>query len=181
VLWIHHEFEGGVRCIYIYCSFSTCYEVFCIFAHLYMYYICGLWPWGILCCIFLTEATWMTDHTERVKWHWKKRCLIVSSWWQKTHFLQPCQFCFTRLSLVKMTSLCRYHPNTFIHNGIFNFQNLLLLTLSNGISGWINKLYMEATEKLSFSWRFQQNSSCLNYKWIFVKHKSKAFQNKYLS
>jgi hypothetical protein len=80
---------------------------------------------------YKVEATWMIDHIERVKRHWKKRCLIVSSWGQKTHFLQPYQFRFARLSLVKITPLRRYHPNTFIRSGIFNFQSLLLLTSSN--------------------------------------------------
>jgi hypothetical protein len=28
----------------------------------------------------------MTDHIDLAKRHWKKMCLIVSSWWQKTHF-----------------------------------------------------------------------------------------------
>jgi hypothetical protein len=40
---------------------------------------------------YKVEATWMTDHIEHAKRYWKKMCLIVSSWWQKTHFLQPCQ------------------------------------------------------------------------------------------
>jgi hypothetical protein len=123
--------------------------------------ICFLNLWSILLSQFpkilailhgryKVEATWMTDHIERAKQHWKKRCLIVSSWGQKTHFLQPCQFRFASLSLVKMTPLRRYHPNTFIHSGIFNFQSLLLLTFSNGRSGWISALYMEATENLPF-------------------------------
>jgi hypothetical protein len=74
------------------------------------------------------EATWMTDHIDLVKRHLKNKCFIISFWWQKTYFLFPCQFRFARLSLVKITPLRRYHPNTFIHNGIFNFQSLLLLT-----------------------------------------------------
>jgi hypothetical protein len=28
---------------------------------------------------YKVEATWMIDHTERAKRHWKKRCLIVLS------------------------------------------------------------------------------------------------------
>jgi hypothetical protein len=100
------------------------------------------------------EATWMTDHIVLAKRHWKNKCLIVSSWWQKTHFLLPCQFCFARLSFVKITPLRRYHPNTFIHNGGFNFQSLSLLTLSIGTCGKIRALYVEATENLPFSWRF---------------------------
>jgi hypothetical protein len=26
------------------------------------------------------EATWMTDHIDLAKRHWKNKCLIVSSW-----------------------------------------------------------------------------------------------------
>jgi hypothetical protein len=37
-------------------------------------------------------------------------------------------------------------------------------------------LYMEATKKIPFSFRFQRNSSCLFCSWMFAKHWSKAFQ-----
>ena len=47
------------------------------------------------------DAIWMTDHVERANLHWKKRCLIVSSWVQKQHFLLPGQLRRARLSLVK--------------------------------------------------------------------------------
>jgi hypothetical protein len=103
------------------------------------------------------EATWMTDHIDIAKWHWKNKRLILSSWWQKTHVLLPFQFRFARLSLVKITPLRRYHSNTLICNGSFNFQSLLLLILSLGKSGWISALYMDATQNLPFSCRFQQN------------------------
>jgi hypothetical protein len=116
------------------------------------------------------EATWMTDYRDLAKWHLKNKCFIVSTWWQKTHFLLPCQFHFARLSLVKTTPLCRYHPNTFIHNVIFNFQSLLLLILSIGTSGKISALYIEVTKNLPFSCRFQRNSSCPVYSWILAKH-----------
>jgi hypothetical protein len=49
------------------------------------------------------EATWITDHIDPAKWYWKNKCFIDSSWWQKTHFLLPCQFRFARLSLVRTT------------------------------------------------------------------------------
>jgi hypothetical protein len=123
------------------------------------------------------EATWMTDHIDLAKQHWKKRCPIVLFWWQKTHFLLPCQFRFARLFLVKITPLCRYNPNTFIRNRIFNFKACYYKFYQSGISGWISALYMEASENLLFSWRFQQNSSCPVYKWIFANHRSKAFQD----
>jgi hypothetical protein len=50
---------------------------------------------SISCCQFLKilttliggykpDATWMTYHIDLAKRYWKKRCLIVSSWCQKT-------------------------------------------------------------------------------------------------
>jgi hypothetical protein len=84
---------------------------------------------------YKVEATWMTDHINLAKRHWKNKYFIVSSWWQKTHFLLPCQFRLARLSLVRTTPLRRYHSNTLIRKGIFNFQSLLLWTLSIGTSG----------------------------------------------
>jgi hypothetical protein len=122
------------------------------------------------------EATWMTDHIDLGKRHWKNKCLIVSSWWQKIHSLLPYQFRFARLSLNKITPLRRYHPNTFIHNEIFNFQSLLLLTLSIDTSGKIRALYMDATENIPFSCRFQRNSSCSSCNWMFAKRWSKTFK-----
>jgi hypothetical protein len=80
----------------------------------------------ILCGGNKVEATWMTDHIDLAKRHWKNKCLIVSSSWQKTQALLPFQFRLARLSLVKITPLRRYHPNTLISRGSFNFQNLLL-------------------------------------------------------
>jgi hypothetical protein len=41
VLWIHHEFEGGVRCIlYLPHLLGGFLHIYIM----YMYYICGLWP-----------------------------------------------------------------------------------------------------------------------------------------
>jgi hypothetical protein len=39
--------------IFVYCIFHLL-EVSCIFAHLYMYYICGIWPLWNTICLFLT-------------------------------------------------------------------------------------------------------------------------------
>jgi hypothetical protein len=94
------------------------------------------------------EATWMTDHIDLENRHWKNKCFIILFWWKKTQILLPCQFCFARLSLVKTPPLCRYHPNTFIRNGILNFQSLLLLILLIGASGRISALYIEAIVNL---------------------------------
>ena len=42
VLWIHHEFEGGVRVDLYILYFAQMLGAFLYIAHLYMYYI--LWP-----------------------------------------------------------------------------------------------------------------------------------------
>jgi hypothetical protein len=96
---------------------------------------------------------------------------------RKTHFLLPCQFCFARLSLVRITPFRWYHPNILIRRGSFNFQRLSLLFLSIGMFGWFNALYIEPIEIVPFSCRFQQNSSGTSCKWTFAKHWSKAFQD----
>jgi hypothetical protein len=59
------------------------------------------------------DPIWMIDHIALANRQWKKRCFIVSSSWQKTHFLQPCQLRFSRLSLVRITPRRRYQANTF--------------------------------------------------------------------
>jgi hypothetical protein len=69
---------------------------------------------------------------------------------RKTHLLLPCQFCFARLSLVRITPFRWYHPNILIRRGSFNFQRLSLLFLSIGMFGWFNALYIEPT-RLSHS------------------------------
>jgi hypothetical protein len=40
--------------IFVYCIFPLVRGFFCIFAHLYMYYICGLWPLWNTTSLFLT-------------------------------------------------------------------------------------------------------------------------------
>jgi hypothetical protein len=106
------------------------------------------------------------------KQHWKNKCFIDSSWWQKAYFLQPCQFLFARLSLVIITPLQRYGPNNLILNRIFNFQSLLCLSI--GTSGWINALYMEPTGNLPFLWRFHLNLSGPVCRWTLATCWSKA-------
>jgi hypothetical protein len=96
------------------------------------------------------EATWMSDHIDLAKRHLKNKCFIVSSWWWKIYFLLSYQFRFVRLSFVKTIHLRRYHPNTFIRNGIFNFQSLLLLIFLIGTSDKISALYIETTETCHF-------------------------------
>jgi hypothetical protein len=43
--------------IFVYCISPLVKGFSCIFAHLYMYYICGLWPLWNITCLFLTAAT----------------------------------------------------------------------------------------------------------------------------
>ena len=99
----------------------------------------------------------MTDHIEWVNLHWKNKCFIVSSWWQKTHCGLPCQFLLITLSLVRMTPRRRYHAKILFLRGIFIFQIFLLL--STGTSDWINALYIDSTENCPFSCRFHRNTS----------------------
>lgn len=87
-----------------------------------------------------TEAIWMTDHIEWANLHWKNKCFIVSSWWQKRYCELPCKFFLIRVSLVKMTPWRSYHAKILLLRGIFIFQIFLLL--STGILGWINALYI---------------------------------------
>jgi hypothetical protein len=115
----------------------------------------------------------MIDHIDLAKRQWKNRCLIVSSWWQKTHLVLPCLFRFTRLSLVWITPRQRYHAKILVFSGIFIFQIFLLL--STGISDWIIALYKESTEKMPLACRFHQNTSDPAESWIESKRCSKAF------
>jgi hypothetical protein len=42
--------------IFVYCISPLVRGFSCIFAHLYMYYICGLWPLWNTTCLFLTNT-----------------------------------------------------------------------------------------------------------------------------
>jgi len=123
------------------------------------------------------EPIWMADHIDLTNSHWKNKCVMVSSCWQKTHFLLPCQLRLARLSLVRITPRRKYHANTLVFSGIFIFQSLLLLELSTGISGRMSVLYIESTENLSFFVRFHWNLSGPSDKWIESNRMSKSFQD----
>lgn len=43
------------------------------------------------------------------KWQSKNKCFIVSKKLQEQQLVFPCQFLFTRLSLVNVTPFCRHH------------------------------------------------------------------------
>jgi hypothetical protein len=60
---------------------------------------------------YKVDPIWTTDHIDLANLHWKNKCLIVSSWWQKTHFLFPCQLRLARLSLVKCTFVLLIHQH----------------------------------------------------------------------
>jgi hypothetical protein len=76
---------------------------------------------------------------------------------------------------VRMTPRRRYHANTFVFSAIFIFQIFKLL--STVILGWINVLYIEATEKIPLPVRFQRKSSdpCIN--WAKSRRRNKAFHD----
>jgi hypothetical protein len=63
VLWIHHEFEGGVLDVYYILYFPHLLGGFLHICALYMYYICGLWPPDNVSCLFLTGASTQPTHT----------------------------------------------------------------------------------------------------------------------
>ena len=54
------------------------------------------------CGRYKFEPTWMVDQIYRATLYSKKRCFIVLSCRQKTHFVLPCQLRLTRLSLVRI-------------------------------------------------------------------------------
>ena len=117
----------------------------------------------------------MTGHIDRANLHWKNKCFIVSSSWQKTHCGLPCQFLFIRLSLVKMTLRRRYHAKILFLRGIFIFQIFLLL--STGTSDWINALYIDSIENCQFSCRFHRNTSDSCDNCTMDNHWSRMYHN----
>jgi hypothetical protein len=79
--------------------------------------ICTSIPWSQFPKILTTlvggyklDATWMSDHIVLAKRQLENKWLIVSSRWQNTHWVLPCQFRLTRLSLVRITPRSKYHP-----------------------------------------------------------------------
>jgi hypothetical protein len=102
--------------------------------------------------------------------------ILLSHPGNKRHtFLLPCQLRFAMLSLVRIKPRRRYHANTLVFSGIFIFQIILLF--STNPRGWIIALYMESTENLPFSFRFQQNSFAPCVKWTKENLGSNSFQD----
>jgi hypothetical protein len=69
-----------------------------------------------------------------------KKVLYALSWSQKQHFLHPNQFLFARLSLVRISFLCKNHMKIFVFNGTFVFQRYLCryIVLSSRRSRYID-------------------------------------------
>jgi hypothetical protein len=113
----------------------------------------------------------MIIHIDLAKQHWNNKCLIVSFWWQNTHWLLPCQFHLTRLSLVRMTPRRKYHPIFLVFNGIASSK----FSCCYQLSYWIIALYSKPIENFPLGCKFQQNSSGLVESWMGSKCWSKAF------
>jgi hypothetical protein len=71
-----------------------------------------------------------------------------------------------------MGRICSF---TLVLSGIFIFQFILLW--STGTLGWIKALYIESTEKVPFSVRFQRNTSGPGVSWTVSRHHNKSFHN----
>ena len=110
--------------------------------------------------------------TDRANFHSKNKCLMDSSWWQKTQFLQPCQLRLAKLTLVKITLLLRNHRNIFTFRGIFSFHNFLL---SIGTSSWTIASYMELTENLPFWCNFHLKIFGSSDNWMAPRRMSNSF------
>ena len=83
---------------------------------------------------------------------------MVSLQLQKLHNLLPCQFLLTKLSLVRVTPLQRYHIKILILRGILRFQSVLcvvILLLFN------MALYMDCTVKTPLLVSFHLKMSLL--------------------
>ena len=120
--------------------------------------------------------SYLDDRPNRARnLHWKNKCLIVSSWWQKMHCELPCQFLLIRLSLIRITPLRRYHAKIFVFNGIFKRQIILLL--STGTSSWSKALYIESSVNWPFFCRFHRNTSAPGDNWIVDRRCNNVFHD----
>jgi hypothetical protein len=54
------------------------------------------------------------------------KCYMDSSESQKGHFLQPVQFCLSKLFFARRTFLCRNYMKVLIFRGTFNFHKYFL-------------------------------------------------------
>jgi hypothetical protein len=81
---------------------------------------------------------------------------------------------FSKLFLVRITPLWRYHEKTLVFNGIFIFQFLLLSTC---MSCWIKVLYMDVTKNFPLLCRYKWNSPAPCVNWIISRRGSKTFQD----
>ena len=70
----------------------------------------------------ILKAIWMVRQRSLARGQWIKKCCIVSSWSQKQHWVLPTCLHFTKLSLVKITSLCTNHMKIFTFKCTLIFQ-----------------------------------------------------------
>ena len=78
----------------------------------------------------ILKAIWTVLHKTLASGQSRKRCLIVSSQSQKLHLVGHVQLRFVKLSLVKITCLCRNHINTLIFKGTLTFHTNLELGMA---------------------------------------------------
>jgi hypothetical protein len=110
-------------------------------------------PWSQFLNILATlvggrrlKAIWMIDHIDLAKWHWKNRCLIVSSWWQKTHLVLPCQFRFTRLYIIDVHL---FHVQLILIWKVMLTIKMIGEALSNGLHLVYLSVYVHWNKKLT--------------------------------
>jgi hypothetical protein len=132
---------------------------------------------------YKVEHIWMIDHINLTNLPWNNKYLIVSSWWQNTHFVPPCQLRFIRLSLFGITPIWRYYRKTLGFSRIFIFWFFVITNQHVRLyyhSHWVHReciTLMESSENLPPSCRFQQNSQVLCVNWTKDKRCSKAFHD----
>jgi hypothetical protein len=94
-----------------------------------------------------TKSTLNGSPYELCEVTFKEECWIVSSWWQNTHFVSPCQLRLARLSLVRTTSFLSYHRKILTFSGNFSFHTILSRTT---LPLLIKAVYIDRTEKTLF-------------------------------
>jgi hypothetical protein len=103
----------------------------------------------------------MIDHINLAKLHSKTKCLILSSWWHKSHFFTSMPITFCKVILCENDSTTKIPHKHLCFKQYLHLLNFHLL--STGILGWIKILYMETTENEPLLVRFEWNitDSCV--------------------
>jgi hypothetical protein len=107
----------------------------------------------------------------------KNKCWIVSSLLQKAHDVLPVQFLWTRLSLIRITPLFKYHKNVLILRGNLSFQMSLLCQ----ILPMVMSLYIVRTLKIPFSLSPHLNTSSLSFSLTWAILDTRLYQEWRLS